>query len=133
VRYKNSELTKSEIYGEFLPIVMQGRVELLDIKQQTIELRQLERRTRSGGKDVVDHPQGLHDDAANAAAGACVLAGKERRRVRVRSMAVTDEERKEWEEEDRLELLEEEKEGPDDFDFHDEEERLRRGWTTWPF
>jgi hypothetical protein len=76
IHYRNSGLTKSEIYGEFLPLVMQGRVELLDNKQQTIELRQLERRTRSGGKDVIDHPQGLRDDAGNAAAGAMVEAAR---------------------------------------------------------
>jgi len=71
--YENSERNKSEIYSEFLPIVMQGRVELLDNKQQAAEFRQLERRTgRGGGKDSIDHPPGLHDDAANACAGAAV-------------------------------------------------------------
>lgn len=73
--YENSELNKSDIYLEFLPLVMQGRVELLDHRQQAIELRQLERRTGKG-KDMVDHPKGLHDDAANACAGTCVQAGK---------------------------------------------------------
>ncbi|MCX5919097.1 MAG: hypothetical protein NTX30_20770 [Deltaproteobacteria bacterium] len=76
ISYKNSERTKSEIYGEFLPLVMQGRVELLDNKKQAAEFRQLDRRTgRGGGKDLIDHPQGLHDDAANACAGAVVAAG----------------------------------------------------------
>ena len=74
IRYKNSELTKSEIYCEFLPLIMQQQVELLDHKQQTIEFRQLERRTRSGGRDLIDHPPGLHDDASNSAAGVCVMA-----------------------------------------------------------
>jgi len=73
--YKNSDLAKSEIYGEFLPLVMQGRVELLDHKQQIAELRQLERRT-GHGRDAVDHPQGLHDDAANACALGAVLAAR---------------------------------------------------------
>jgi hypothetical protein len=75
ISYKNSDLSKSEIYGEFLPLVMQGRVELLDHKQQIAELRQLERRT-GHGRDAVDHPQGLHDDAANACALGAVLAAK---------------------------------------------------------
>jgi len=75
ISYKNSERTKSEIYGEFLPAVMRGTVELLDHKQQAAEFRQLERRTgRGGGKDLVDHPPNLHDDLANACAGAAVLA-----------------------------------------------------------
>lgn len=75
ITYRNAELSKSDIYLEFLPLVMQGQVELLDNKQQTIELRQLERRTGKG-KDTIDHPKGLHDDVANSAAGACVMAAK---------------------------------------------------------
>jgi hypothetical protein len=75
ITYRNSELSKSEIYGEFLPLVMQGRVELLDHKQQIAELRQLERRT-GHGRDAIDHPQGLHDDAANACALGAVLAAR---------------------------------------------------------
>jgi len=76
ITYNNSELVKSDIYLEFLPLIMQGQVELLDHKQQIIELRQLERRTGRQGKDAVNHPQGLHDDAANACAGACVYVVK---------------------------------------------------------
>lgn len=76
ITYKNSELSKSDIYLEFLPLVMQGQVELLDHKRQTVELRQLERRT-GRGKDVIDHPRGLHDDISNSCAGACVMANKE--------------------------------------------------------
>lgn len=74
--YKNAERNKSEIYGKFLPPVMQGRFELLDNKQQAAEFRQLERRTgRGGGKDVVDHPPGgPHDDISNSCAWACVAA-----------------------------------------------------------
>ena len=38
--------------------------------------RSLERRTgRAPGRDSIDHPPGAHDDVANAAAGALVLAG----------------------------------------------------------
>jgi hypothetical protein len=57
--------------------VTQGRVELLDHKQQAAEFRQLERRPgRGGGKDLVDHPAraGIHYDAANACALAAVAA-----------------------------------------------------------
>lgn len=75
ISYENSDLDKSSIYLEFLPLVMQGRVELLDHKQQVIELRQLERRTGKG-RDTVDHPKGLRDDAANAVAGSVVMAAK---------------------------------------------------------
>lgn len=77
ITYRNSELPKSEIYGEFLPMIMQGRVELLDIKQQITELRQLERRT-GHGRDTIDHPQNLHDDAANVCALGAILADRDR-------------------------------------------------------
>ena len=75
IKYENAELTKSETYLEFLPLVMQGAVELLDIKGQTIELRQLERRT-GRGRDSVDHPLNLHDDMANVVALGAVAAAK---------------------------------------------------------
>ncbi|MBN2243106.1 MAG: hypothetical protein JW793_10480 [Acidobacteria bacterium] len=75
IYYKNSELAKSEIYLEFLPLVMRGGVELLDHEQQLIEFRQLERRT-GRGRDTIDHPLGLHDDISNAVAGACVFASR---------------------------------------------------------
>lgn len=55
-----------------------GAVELLDDKTLLAELRQLERRTRAGGKDSVSHPPGGHDDAAVSAAGAIHLAGAKR-------------------------------------------------------
>jgi outer membrane immunogenic protein len=35
-------------------------------------LQGLERRTRSGGRDIIDHAPGAHDDLANSAAGALV-------------------------------------------------------------
>lgn len=45
-------------------------------KRLRSQLRSLERRTRSGGKDSVDHGPRGHDDLANAAVGACVLAAQ---------------------------------------------------------
>ncbi len=71
-----SEFTASEIYVNFLPLVANGSVELLDIKRLTAQFTGLERRTRSGGRDLVDHYAGGHDDLAVAAAGACVMAAK---------------------------------------------------------
>ncbi|MGO9038186.1 MAG: hypothetical protein ACLQKH_09390 [Steroidobacteraceae bacterium] len=74
VTYKPSELSRSEIYLECLPMFSQGRVELLDLPVLRTQLLLLERRTRAGGRDSVDHPRGAHDDHANAAAGALRLA-----------------------------------------------------------
>lgn len=77
IYYNSSELNKSQIYLEFEPLIAQGGVELLDLRRLVNQLRALERRTRSGGADLVDHPKGMHDDLANVAAGACVLASKD--------------------------------------------------------
>ena len=77
INYISSDLNKSEIYLNFEPLMAQGVVELLDNVRLRNQLRSLERRTRSGGRDAIDHPQGLHDDLANATAGACVLAAKD--------------------------------------------------------
>jgi len=86
IGYKNSEASKSEIFLEFLPLVMQGQVELLDHREQMVEFRQLERLT-GRGKDIVDHPRGLTDDIANSCAGAAVLcARKPTRRLGIRRL-----------------------------------------------
>src|SRR5262249_48589778 len=53
-----------------------GVVELLDVPQLRTQLLLLERRTRSGGRDTVDHPRGAHDDLCNSALGALRLASK---------------------------------------------------------
>lgn len=74
VTYVPSERSKSEIYSAFLPLLNAGRAELLDLPQLANELAGLERRTARGGRDSIDHAPGAHDDLANAAAGALVLA-----------------------------------------------------------
>ncbi len=70
VTYEHSELSKSEIYLNFLPYLNSGKVELLRHARLRIQLCNLERRSVRGARDVVDHPRGAHDDVANAAAGA---------------------------------------------------------------
>jgi hypothetical protein len=76
ISYRASDLDKSAIYIESLPLFTQRIVELLDVPKLAGELRRLERRPRSGGRDLVDHPRGSHDDLANACAGALRLASK---------------------------------------------------------
>jgi hypothetical protein len=49
VSYDAVDQNKSELYLEFLPLLSQGRVELLDNKRLISELRNLELRTRTGG------------------------------------------------------------------------------------
>jgi hypothetical protein len=78
-----SERTKSQIYQDCLPLVMSGTCELLDHARLLKQLGGLERRTARGGKDSIDHPPRHHDDVANAAAGALVLASAEPKNSRL--------------------------------------------------
>ena len=82
IKYTPSEMAKSDLYRELLPLVNAERVELLDHPRLVAQLVGLERRTARGGRDSIDHAPGAHDDLANVAAGA--LALKQRRRARVR-------------------------------------------------
>jgi len=74
IRYEAAPRTTSDTYLEFLPLVNAGAVVVLDHAALLRELRGLERRTGTSGKDRVDHRPGAHDDRAIAAAGACVAA-----------------------------------------------------------
>jgi hypothetical protein len=74
VDYRPSDRSKSDLYRDALPLVNSGRVDLLDQPKLIAQLTGLERRTARGGKDSIDHGPGGHDDVANAAAGALVLA-----------------------------------------------------------
>ena len=79
VRYETSELSKSEIYRDCLPLLNAGRITLLDSKRLASQLCGLERRTGRGtGRDVIDHSPGAHDDLANSACGALLLAAGKR-------------------------------------------------------
>ncbi|MGE3241368.1 MAG: hypothetical protein AB7G28_07895 [Pirellulales bacterium] len=71
-----SPKNKSALYAELLPILCSGDVELLDNELLVNQLASLERRTRSGGRDVIDHPRGKTDDLANAVAGVIVVASR---------------------------------------------------------
>jgi hypothetical protein len=79
-----AELSASELYVEFLPIILNGAVEFPDNSRLTAQLVNLERRTRTGGKDLITHFPGGHDDLANAAAGACVALTAENNAVQPR-------------------------------------------------
>lgn len=72
IGYKVSERTRSELYGDLLPVLNSQTVELLDNDRLVSQLNQLERRTSRAGRDSIDHGPGGHDDLINAAAGAVV-------------------------------------------------------------
>ncbi len=81
IYYRHSDLSRSELYLEALPLFASGAVRLLDHKKLRTELLGLERRTSRSGKDTIDHAPGSHDDLANAACGVAALLGSEESRT----------------------------------------------------
>jgi hypothetical protein len=69
IAYQRSEMNKSALYLEALPLFMRGSVSIPDHAKLLRELRLLERRTSRMGKDIVDHGRNGSDDYANALAG----------------------------------------------------------------
>lgn len=82
VRYVYSERDRSALYLDLLPAVNAAKVSLLDEPELLRELRGLERRRGTSGRDRVDHKSGSHDDRANAASGALVAALESEKRGR---------------------------------------------------
>lgn len=78
ITYKPSERSRSELYLEMLPNFSRGAVELLDLPALRTQLLLLERKTRAGGRDSVDHPRAAHDDIANSVCGALLLVAAKR-------------------------------------------------------
>ena len=70
IKYIRSELNKSQLYIESLPLFMRRAISIPNHPKLVRELKLLERRTSRMGKDTVDH--GVHgsDDFANALCGA---------------------------------------------------------------
>ncbi len=78
LRFVPSEMDRSAAYLNLEPLLAQGRIELLDHPQMVRELALLERRPRPGGRDVVEHPRGGHDDYSNALALAAAHASTQK-------------------------------------------------------
>jgi hypothetical protein len=78
IAYVKSDKNKSELYLELIGPIVAQEVDLPDREDLVAQIASLERRTRSGGRDSVDHPSGGHDDLANVIAGVCVGASKGR-------------------------------------------------------
>jgi hypothetical protein len=70
VNYERSDIPKSQIYLNCIPLFTRGLVRLPDHAKLLRELRLLERQTHRGGKESVDHPRSGHDDLANSVCGA---------------------------------------------------------------
>jgi hypothetical protein len=89
VEFIQSARPKSDLYGDFLFLLNERRVELLDLPRLSAQLTGLERRTARSGKDSIDHVPGGHDDLANAVAGCLVGLDLDRRPVLVNIKDVT--------------------------------------------
>ena len=77
IRFKHTELNKSQLYLELLPRLNAQTIRLLDLPTTISQISQLERRAARGGRDTIDHPPNGRDDEANAIAGlAGILATK---------------------------------------------------------
>lgn len=74
ISYELSDKNRSELYLNLIPVVCSKRVEFLDNRKATEELRRLERRRGRSGKDSIDHPASGSDDLANALAGVVNVA-----------------------------------------------------------
>jgi hypothetical protein len=88
IEYRPADLSKPEIYRDFLPLLNSRQVDLLDNARMITQLLSLERRTARGGRDSIDHPPGGHDDLANAVAGALVYLLSERHQAPVAQYGV---------------------------------------------
>lgn len=78
IRYTVSTLDRSALYLEMLPRVNAGTVELPNDATLLRELRGLERRRGTAGRDRIDHRSGSHDDRANTVAGVLSAIGRRR-------------------------------------------------------
>jgi hypothetical protein len=76
IKYIRSELPKSQLYLESLPLFMRGAVRIPNHPRLIRELRLLERRAARSGKDVIDHGRTGSDDYANAVVGALLTKVK---------------------------------------------------------
>ena len=93
IEFVQSARPKSALYGDLLPLLNAGRIELLDLPRLSTQLTGLERRTARSGKDSIDHAPGGHDDLANAVAGVLVNLDLDRRPALVNIKDVTGGER----------------------------------------
>jgi hypothetical protein len=78
IDYQTSELNRSELYLEGLPLFARGLVSIPEQAQLLRELRLLERKTTRLGRDSVDHGRHGSDDYSNVVFGALVLAATTR-------------------------------------------------------
>ena len=78
ITYEPASGTRSELYASFAPALNSGVVDLPPCDVLERQLVALERKTTRGGRDIIDHACGAHDDRANAVAGVVAELAKKR-------------------------------------------------------
>jgi hypothetical protein len=93
IKFLPCERTTSENYLHALPLLLAGRVRLVDNTTLRSQLASLERRVGAGDRETVSHPQhaSAHDDAAAAACGALVLAATKKTWMEAWAPALADD------------------------------------------
>lgn len=81
IEYQASELVRTELYRNTLPLLNAGIIELPDSKRLVAQFSNLERRSNRGGRETIDHPPGQHDDLCNAVAGVAAILSVRRKPV----------------------------------------------------
>jgi hypothetical protein len=78
IQYWTSPRNKSELYLRVLPLLLSGRLRLLDNEKLRKQFTSLERTLHAGGRETVEEPlrSGSHDDLCNVVSGAAVLTSE---------------------------------------------------------
>jgi hypothetical protein len=73
VRYEQHAQPKSDLYAALLPLINSRRIDFFDLPSLIGQTCALERSTRHGSAEKIDHPPHGHDDVINAVAGVASL------------------------------------------------------------
>ena len=75
--YKVADKSKSDLYLELIPLFLAGKIEIPADPELIRQLKLLQRRTGSQGRDIIEKPKGSYDDRANVVAVAVAALGAE--------------------------------------------------------
>lgn len=123
IGYHVSERDKSQIYRDSLPLLNTPQCRLLDNAELAAQLKSLVRKITPRGQEVITHRKGAHDDVANAACGALVLAYDWGKNAPRRSGPERYK--------DTNEYFEREIIGPAERELEEEQDSLRDGGSGW--
>ncbi len=75
--YTVAEKSKSDLYLELVPLFLAGKIEIPADSELIRQLKLLQRRTGTQGRDIIEKPKGSHDDRSNVIAVAVAALGVE--------------------------------------------------------